>query len=146
MASIKQPVSFLFMHIGKLVKDKMIEALREFDLHLLQARVMMALARQGTVSQVDLANGLHIRPATVSNVVKKLERKGLITRRPSKNDDRSLRVSLTRKGHEATVHIREVFDRIDAEVVSIIPKKDVKRTQLFLKMVRDELGGKAPGI
>ena len=124
----------------------MVESLRIHNLHLLQARVVNALIRQGSASQIELAKGLHIKPSTVSNVVKKMERQKLITRSPNKNDDRALRICLTKKGLRASEHIREIFDRIEDKVVSLIPDEDVESIELFLEKLRDELGGKAPTI
>jgi DNA-binding MarR family transcriptional regulator len=146
MRDTKQHIWILFSHVSKLIRDHANNELNKYDLHLGQSRIMNALRRQGTLNQVDLAKGLHIKPATVTNMVQKLEKKGFITRIQSKNDNRSLRISLTAKGHKAAKHIQDIWNRIESEVQAVIPEDENEKVHFLLKKMRDSFGGKGPEI
>lgn len=63
-----------------------------------QARILTILAAEGEQTPSDLANGLGVSLATVSDSVGALEGKGLVERRPSPSHHRASILSLTRAG------------------------------------------------
>lgn len=63
-----------------------------------QTNVMTWLAHNPDVTQKELSEGLNITPASLSEVLMKLERKGYVTRIKDENDRRFVRVRLTEKG------------------------------------------------
>lgn len=95
-------------------------------IHMARWRLLYNLGRQGTASQNELSRSTTIGPAAVTRILADLERKGLISRNPSKEDNRQIIVALTTSGeqlvHETAVK-REGFIRLalagfsDAEVV-----------------------------
>lgn len=60
--------------------------------------VMAVIARQPGISQKELAEALDIQPASVSELMMKLEQKGLIFREQDAQDRRSRKVRLTEAG------------------------------------------------
>lgn len=66
-----------------------------------QSSVMAWLAHNPDVTQKELSEGLNIMPASLSEVLMKLERKGYVTRIKDENDRRFVRVRLTKEGEEA---------------------------------------------
>lgn len=63
-----------------------------------QNRSFALLARNEGMKQADLARNAHVRPSSVSEVLERLEKSGLIERRHDQKDRRVLRVYLTDKG------------------------------------------------
>lgn len=63
-----------------------------------QYLVMLALWQHDQVSVKDLSALLHLDPATLSPLLKRLEAAGLVTRRRSDVDERALAVSATPAG------------------------------------------------
>ncbi len=59
---------------------------------------MALLARNEGMKQADLARNAHVRPSSVSEVLERLEKSGLIERRRDQKDRRVLRVYLTDEG------------------------------------------------
>jgi len=59
---------------------------------------MLALWEHGTLSVKALGALLHLEPATVSPLVKRLEQAGLVTRTRSSDDERLIEVALTANG------------------------------------------------
>lgn len=65
-----------------------------------QDSILEAVAQQPGITQKDLANHLDIQPASVSELLMKLEHKELICREKDDQDRRSIRVDLTDAGRE----------------------------------------------
>ena len=63
-----------------------------------QYLAMLALWQHGTLSVKALGDLLHLEPATISPLVKRLEQSGLVTRTRSSADERSIDVVLTSEG------------------------------------------------
>jgi DNA-binding MarR family transcriptional regulator len=63
-----------------------------------QYLAMLALWQHGTLSVKALGELLHLEPATVSPLVKRLEQSDLVTRTRSSSDERSIDVVLTPAG------------------------------------------------
>src|SRR5690242_11318190 len=63
-----------------------------------QYLTMLALWEHGTLSVKALGALLHLEPATVSPLVKRLEQAGLVTRTRSSDDERLIEVALTANG------------------------------------------------
>ena len=63
-----------------------------------QYLTMLALWQHGTLTVKALGDLLHLEPATISPLVKRLEQSGLVTRTRSSTDERSIDVVLTSEG------------------------------------------------
>ncbi|MCI9078533.1 MAG: MarR family transcriptional regulator [Lachnospiraceae bacterium] len=63
-----------------------------------QARILIVLAENGSITQKELTERLGIQPGSASEVLMKLENNGLIARTASKSDRRTTEVSLTEEG------------------------------------------------
>ena len=76
--------------------------------------IMMHLARQDNVTQLDLVHATRLKPPTVSVCLQKMEAEGLVIRRTDEQDMRVTRVFLTEKGRE-----------IDSQVISKIREHEL---------------------
>ncbi|NDY74399.1 hypothetical protein DO021_09235 [Desulfobacter hydrogenophilus] len=141
-----KPLMHLFMHIGKLLNDRLRSTLGEGGIHFGQARVLVSLMHHGELTQRMIGEGLDIKPATVTNMVKKMEVSKLIDRRRDKNDDRTIIVTLTSKGKEAAKFALAVMDQIEDEIRSELSQKEIETLRNPLEGVRNTLGGSDPGI
>ena len=85
---------------------------------------LMALWEHRILSVKDMGKLLHLDSGTLTPVLKKLEEKGFVNRRRSREDERSLIVSLTGKGEA----LREQAVEIPAKVTGglRLPQEDVQ--------------------
>ena len=72
--------------------------LDELDLTYTQYIAMMVLWEKKSVTVKELGTELYLDSGTLTPLLKKMEAKGLLTRRRSADDERSLIVTLTPKG------------------------------------------------
>ena len=70
--------------------------------------VMMALWESGDMAENELGNRVHLDSGTLTPLLKRLEKQGLIDRKRSLSDERRLLVSLSEKGtalRKQAVHV-----------------------------------------
>lgn len=77
-----------------------------------QYLVMLALWKGEPMSVRDLSRLLHLEPATLSPLVKRLEQAGLLTRRRKPGDDRALLVELTDEGRALRASAQQVPEAV----------------------------------
>lgn len=143
---IDKPLMHLFMHIGKLLNDRLRSTLGEGGIHFGQARVLVSLMQHGTLTQRIIGQGLHIKPATVTNMVKRMDASGLIDRRRDTNDDRIINVTLTSKGKEAANFALTVMEQIEDDIRSELNRKEIDMLRHPLERIRNTLGGSDPTL
>ena len=84
-----------------------------------QDSVLTVISQHPGITQKELAEILSIQPASVSELLMKLERKGLVLREKDENDRRSTMVHLTEDGHshlaEPEGEIADPFQVLSAE-------------------------------
>lgn len=67
-------------------------------IHPGQGKLLLLILRKEPVGQKELVEMLDIRPSSLSELLKKLEAKGLVTRTPDEQDKRNMIVTLTGEG------------------------------------------------
>lgn len=102
-------------HLGKLYLDM---RLREspYNITPVQAYTLLYLAKRcggREVMQRDLEHELHLKASTVNGIVDRLEEKGFIARRQSREDGRRRLISLTGEGKDATETFRAALEETD---------------------------------
>ena len=60
-----------------------------------QGQILSALEQHQPIAQKELVAKLDMRPQSASEIIQKLEKKGLVTRWPSPDDKRAVIISLT---------------------------------------------------
>ena len=91
--------------------------LDELDLTYTQYIAMMVLWEKKAVTVKELGAELYLDSGTLTPLLKKMEAKGLLTRRRSTDDERSLIVSLTPEGEA----LRERALQVPKEVIKYFP-------------------------
>lgn len=95
---LKNQICFPLYACAKEVIKKYKEDLDKIDLTYTQYIAMIVLWEEDGINVKELGNYLFLDSGTLTSVLKKLEAKGLVTRRRSKIDERNLVVILTDKG------------------------------------------------
>ena len=101
--------------------------------------LIMELARRDGRTQLDLVNATHLKAPTVSVAMQKLEKEGIVTRKPGEYDLRATRVYLTEKGRELDNRTRRSVH--DAEELAMANLSEDERETLarLLMKIRESL-------
>ena len=93
-----------------------------------QYLVMLALWESSPRSLGDLGEALHLEPATLSPLVKRLETSGHVTRTRSSEDERRLDVALTPSGaalREQALQVPpQIVERLDLPLEDLVAIRD----------------------
>ena len=109
--------------------------LDEIDLTYTPYIAMMVLWEQGSTTVKELGNALYLDSGTLTPLLKKMEAKGLITRRRSEADERSLIVSLTAEG-EALKDKALSVPRQMASCVCLEPEEARELYRILYKLLK----------
>lgn len=84
-----------------------------------RGNVMAVIAQKPGITQRELAEALGIQPASVSELLMKLEQKGLVLREKDEQDRRSMKVNLTEEGqallNEPKEEMSDPFEVLSAD-------------------------------
>lgn len=91
-----------------------------------------------TPSQRELADLLHVSPATIATSLKSLERNGYVVREMDPGDCRRNLISITSKAIAAMEETQSVFDSVDEAMFSGFTEEEVKQlNQYHLRMLQN---------
>lgn len=116
---IVETIVYLYTESRRITKD----VARGVGLTGPQLAVLKMLEPIGKLSLSELSNRIHARNSTVTGIIDRMEREGLVRRSRSERDRRVVHIELTKKGREVAsdipvepVHIfREVLAELSAE-------------------------------
>jgi DNA-binding MarR family transcriptional regulator len=101
------------MRVQQLLLSRIEETLKPYGLTFAayEALQLLALARTGTLPMGKMGERLMVHPASVTNVISRLEQRGLVERHPSPDDRRVVLAKITERGsgtaHDATTSLNE---------------------------------------
>ena len=104
-----------------------------------QPPVMEALWQNDGLTHSELAAQLHIRPATVSRMVQRMEQAGFVERRPDPKDQRVSRVYLTREGVKIRTALQRAIRTIDTDTFAGFSPEECIQAEKMLLRIRDNL-------
>ncbi len=107
----------------------------EHDMSLTQLR-MMAILRDRTPTMAELASFLGLERSSVSGLIDRVARRGLVQRTTSRSDGRAVQVSLTADGHRLAAQVAaEVAGLIAPLTGALTPAEQKRLTGLLGKML-----------
>lgn len=128
-------VDVVFRRVGKLHHQTVLALLSGKGVYPGQPPLLRALAEQDGRIQKDLAEKMSITPATLNVMIGRMEKAGLVERRPDASDQRISRVFLTENGRKAHDEIKQVIDFMeDTCFDGFTPEEKIIFRRLLLQM------------
>jgi MarR family transcriptional regulator, organic hydroperoxide resistance regulator len=133
---------YLVNRLGSaLVQNFTASALAQHDVNIDAWRVMAVLANQGAQRQIDLAALTSIEVSTLSRLVTRMVRMGLVTRRRSESSNREVVVELAAKGKGLVKRIIPLAHRLEASASAGIPASDMVVVKRVLRRMFENMAG-----
>jgi DNA-binding MarR family transcriptional regulator len=133
---------YLVNRLGSaLVENFTASALAQHDVNIDAWRVMAVLANQGAQRQIDLAALTSIEVSTLSRLVTRMVRMGLVTRRRSESSNREVVVELAAKGKGLVKRIIPLAHRLEASASAGIPASDMAAVKRALRRMFENRAG-----
>ena len=130
-----ESLDFLLVQICRLHHARAHTLLEELDLYRGQPPVLFALWEQEGLTHSELAARLHVKPATITKMINRMEKTGFVQRRSDSEDQRVSRVYLTDAGRAIQNEVERVWRTLLEETfVGFSPEERVLLRRFFLQM------------
>lgn len=106
-----------------------------------QRLVIRLVGRFPGITAGTLANILHVHPSTLTGVLKRLEKRGLLERKSDPLDGRKALFALTDSGRVLDIPSEGTVEASVQRVLARLPRDRILFTQEVLKTLAEELGG-----
>ncbi len=104
-----------------------------------QRLVIRIAGRFPGISAGHLAAIMHLHPSTLTGVLRRLQRRGLIDRRPHPQDGRRTALGLTERGRRLDVEAIGTVESAVSEVLATQPPERIRWTQELLRSLAARL-------
>jgi DNA-binding MarR family transcriptional regulator len=148
MSQTPESLDFFFAHICKLHYARVHTLLEELGLYRGQPPVLFALWEREGATHGELAARLHVKPATITKMITRMEKAGFVERRSDPEDQRVSRVYLTDAGRSIQHRVEQVWHTIEEETFEGFSAEERDLLQRFflqmLENLKRVIGGKPP--
>lgn len=121
---IEEDIRILFGKTAAKTRKDYADSLREVKIHVGQDHLLWHLWKKDGATQTELCELISCEPPTLTNMVKKLEEYGLLTRSKDVLDARVTRVFLTEKGSALEYPIGEIWRNHQEKMLNNISNED----------------------
>lgn len=119
--ALESSASHLIHRAQQIAALQSADILKEAGITLRQFSVLAAVADSEGASQADIVERTGIDRSTLADMVSRMEKGGLLKRKPSKHDARAKSVSLLAKGRKALDLTRSGVSEADEELLALLP-------------------------
>ena len=134
-----ETLDFILANICHLHHTRAHRLFEEVGLYRGQPPVLMALWEQEGLTQTELAEQLHITPATVTRMLQRMERTGFIQRQPDPLDQRISRVYLTEAGTAVQSQVEAMWKTMETETFGGLSGDEQEILRGYLLRIRKNL-------
>lgn len=137
----RAPLGYLIHEVARLMKRRFEEEAKTHGITLPQWKALAQIALRDNITQRALADAIDADPMTMSGILDRLERRGLIDRFPDPKDSRAKLARLTPEGELMFQKAREVgLAMYEAATVGLSETERETMKSALCKM-RDNLSG-----
>lgn len=130
---------YLLMANQAMVQKELLCGLNDTPLSLGQPKILDYLIEHDGSNQKDIANGCHIEPPTLTVLLGRMEKSGLIERRTQDNNRRTLYVYLTSEGRKYQRRVEEEFQKIEEAALEGLSEEEKDKLMDGLNHVYENL-------
>ncbi|MBU2489881.1 MAG: MarR family transcriptional regulator [Proteobacteria bacterium] len=105
---------------------------------------LMSLWAEDGLQVAELGRRAGLEPSTMTGLLDRMERDGLVERRQDPDDRRAQRILLTSQGRTIRPLVLEQVDRILGEVFTGVSKEEMDQATAFLRRVLENAQEKNP--
>ncbi|MBU1340533.1 MAG: MarR family transcriptional regulator [Proteobacteria bacterium] len=102
--------------------------------------VLLSLWTENGLKANELGKRAGLEPSTMTGILDRMERDGLVTREPDPNDRRANRIVLTKEGIDAETLATKVVSSTLEKIFGTIPQKDIETTKSVLRTILSNCG------
>ncbi len=134
-----EPLDLLLGQVSRLHFTRAHTLLETLGLYRGQPPVLRALCEQEGLTHTELAERLHVTPATMTKMLQRMEKAGFLVRRPDPEDQRVSRVYLTQSGHAIHDKLQPIWRTMETETFAGFTREERDVIRGFLLRMRENL-------
>lgn len=132
---LNQCINYLLTTAQHKVFQEISRRLEPFDVTPIQYGVMHCLWKGEKTTPKEIASELKLENSTISGILDRMEKKGLLNRHVSIEDRRFIEVVLTDKGKSLEEPILKVIDDANHDILASIPEKEQELLKKNLRIL-----------
>ncbi len=129
----------LFTQVARLHFSRAHTLLAEAGLHPSQYHLLTLLNASRGLSQHEIAKQLLMKPSTLTIMLRRLERDGMVEKRRDSDDKRIFRIYLSPQGEEALKEGNTKFAQLEEELYRNFSTSDLDALVRLATLMRDNL-------
>jgi DNA-binding MarR family transcriptional regulator len=137
----EQSIGYLVHEVARLFRRRFEDEARVHGVTLPQWRAMIEILRNEEITQVGLASCIDTDPMTISGILDRLEKRGLIERYADPHDSRAKRARMTKAGLELVETARNVGRGMYEQAMAGVGESERTVAIHALRRIRDNLSG-----
>jgi DNA-binding MarR family transcriptional regulator len=141
--SVPETISYLLKQTCRAHRNTAHKLLAEIGLHAGQEMILYRLWQTDGLTQSELVEQLCVQPATVTKMLNRMVKNGLVERRRDLQDQRVSRVYLTNQGRELQKSLESVWDKLEQYTVATLSLEERVLLRRLLMQVQDNLNNHA---
>jgi DNA-binding MarR family transcriptional regulator len=138
--NIRKTTIFLLIQISRRLHKRAVNDLNALGLYAGQEKFLQFLWEQDGLTQSQIAEQVCVEHATVTQVLERLERVGLIQRCRDEKDGRISRVYLTEKGRALAEPVQRLWSEWEAQALVGFTLEEKLLLRRFLLQIQENLG------
>jgi DNA-binding MarR family transcriptional regulator len=134
-----QTISYLMVQVCRAHRNQASVVLAELGLHIGQEILLMHLWENDGLIQSELALLMEVEPPTLTKMLHRMEKVGLLERRRDEQDARSCRIYLTDKGRSLFEPVTHAWNVLESRVLTDLTIEEQLLFRRLLLQVRSNL-------
>ena len=135
----EKSIGFLVHEVARLFRRRFEDEARTHNVTLPQWRALIEIHKNEGISQVSLAGCIDTDPMTMSGILDRLEKRGLVERYPDPNDSRAKLARLTDEGSSLVRTARHVGRELYENALAGLSESERERLSAGLILIRNNL-------
>ncbi|HET7479570.1 MAG TPA: MarR family transcriptional regulator [Rubrobacteraceae bacterium] len=121
------------------LRGGMDEVLREIGMTTAQYAALSALEAEAGLSGADLARRSFVTPQTMNQILTRLERDGMISRRAHPRHGRVLRTDLSKEGRRKLAEAHKLVEEVEAKMLKNFDDAEIRQLSDALRRCAESL-------
>jgi DNA-binding MarR family transcriptional regulator len=115
------------------------QCLSGYDLTVPKALLLLEISPDSGENPKSLAAKLDLESSSMTGLLDRLEKKGLIERRKDPDDRRGILIFLTPNGISARETIKSLVEQLDRKLQEALPAEDIKTFRRIISVVSKQI-------
>ncbi|RXJ68119.1 MarR family transcriptional regulator [Halarcobacter ebronensis] len=120
---IDNSFGLIIANIRNSIKNRIERLLLDYDLSTAQTLIIIRLCEKDNLTQKELAQNTYLKQSSLTLLIDKLEKKGLVERKNKNNDRRAYLICITKKGKELEEILTNTGKQVDEEALKDISEE-----------------------